>query len=165
MKNQPTTVPSWRRWLFIAFPPLAAILFAVALTLPALAATISNVTFPVSFTITNPCNGENVAVSGNEHATVELTFDGSGGVHAVFTANLEDVTGTGSFGNTYQEPLAFTETDNARVGSEITIMETFLFVAQGSAPNFFFHEDAHITVNPNGTVTVIFDRFSTTCQG
>jgi hypothetical protein len=38
MKNQPTTVHPWRRWRFIAFPPLVAVLFAVALTLPALVA-------------------------------------------------------------------------------------------------------------------------------
>ena len=38
MKNQHNTVHSWRRWLFIAFPPLAAVMFALALTLPALAA-------------------------------------------------------------------------------------------------------------------------------
>ena len=165
MKNQHNTVHSWRRWLFIAFPPLAAVMFALALTLPALAATVYNITYPVSFTITNPCNGENVAVSGNEHDTFHLTFDGHGGVHVVFTANLEGVTGVGDQGNTYRIPAALSDTFNARVGYEETFTETFQLVAQGSAPNFLLHEDAHITVNPNGTVTEFHDHFSTTCQG
>ena len=165
MKNQNNTAPSWRRWLFIAFPPLAAILFALALVMPALAATVINIDIPLSGTVFNPCNGENVAVSGNEHDTFELTFDGHGGVHVVFTGNLEGVTGVGDQGNTYQIPGAFHDQYNARVGFEETFTETFQIVSHGSAPNFTFHEDAHITVNPNGTVTEFHDHFSTTCQG
>src|SRR5438105_2701271 len=104
MKNQHNTVHSWRRRLFIAFPLLPAVFFALSLTLPALAATVFNSTFPINFTVTNPCNGENVALSGNEHSLLHITFDGNGGFHADEQANLQDVMGVGDQGNTYHAP-------------------------------------------------------------
>src|SRR3989442_8585885 len=47
----------------------------------AYAATTSTVMpFPTP-TITNPCNGEDVNVSGNVHVTIGVTIDGNGGGH------------------------------------------------------------------------------------
>jgi hypothetical protein len=166
MKHHHTTVPSWRRWLFVAFPPLAAVLFALALTLPALAATVYNVTYPLSFGAYNPCNAEFVVVSGNEHDSFHLTYDGNGGVHVEFHFNYQDVTGVGDQGNKYRIPVATNQTSNARVGYEETFTETFQIVAQGSAPNYFLlHQDDHFTVNPDGTVTSYHDNSSTSCNG
>src|SRR5947209_4628148 len=164
MKNQHNTVPSWRRWLFVACPPLAAIVFALALTLPALAATIYNSSHPVNFTVTNPCNGEVVTFSGTEHDTFRLTFDSSGGVHVGFHANYQDVTGVGSFGNKYQFPAAENSEFDTKVAQEEIFTLSELIVSQGSAPNFILKADFHVTVNPDGTVKSFPNNFRVACR-
>ena len=165
MKHWHTTLRSWRRWLFIAFPPLAAVLFALALTLPALADQVYNMTVPTNFTVTNPCNGENVALSGNEHETLHTTIDSNGGHHSDIHANLQDVKGIGDQGNTYTIPGQFHGSFNGQVGSENTLTETFNVISTGSAPNFVMQENTHITVNPDGTVTSTHGNFRTECTG
>ncbi len=154
-----------RRWLFITFPPLAAVIFALMLTMPALASTIYNITYPVSLTVVNACNGEVVTFSGFEHDTFQFTSDGSGGIHVLHTTNFENLTGTGSYGNTYQIQGTFHDQSSVRVAYEETVTLTILVVSQGSAPNFTLREDVHITINPDGTLTEFHDHFSTTCQG
>ena len=164
MKNQHHTASSWRRWFLMVFPSLAAILVASVLTLPALAATVSNVTRPVDFTIANPCNGEVVAFSGTEHATFSATLDGSGGAHVHSHIN-EHASGVGSFGNKYQFPAAENYEFDAKVAQEEIFTLSELIVSQGSAPNFVLKSDFHVTVNPDGTVTSFRDNLSIKCRG
>jgi len=165
MKTRRSTVRSWRRLLFIALPPLAAALFALTLALPALADTVVNITSPISFTRTNPCNGENVTFSGNGHLNFHLTFDSGGGVHYDLHTNSQDVKGIGDQGNTYTIPLESLDSVNGQVGREATVTLTEEVISQGSAPNFVLDEDAHTTVNADGTITVSFDNVTTACQG
>src|SRR3989442_2776264 len=57
----------------------------------AYAATTSTVMpFPTP-TITNPCNGEDVNVSGNVHVTIGATIDGNGGGHLSHHITHQDV--------------------------------------------------------------------------
>src|SRR2546427_7251241 len=59
----------------------------------AYAATTSTVMpFPTP-TITNPCNGEDVNVSGNVHVTIGVTIDGNGGSHLLIPIKNQDVSG------------------------------------------------------------------------
>src|SRR5438046_2933917 len=69
------------------------------------AATTSTVMpFPTP-TITNPCNGEDVNVSGNVHMTIGVTTDGNGGSHLRIHINNQDVSGIGvDTGSRYQIP-------------------------------------------------------------
>src|SRR2546426_1834426 len=61
----------------------------------AYAATTSTVMpFPTP-TITNPCNGEDVNVSGNVHVTIGVTIDGNGGGHLCIYIKNQDVSGVG----------------------------------------------------------------------
>src|SRR2546426_5314951 len=61
----------------------------------AYAATTSTVMpFPTP-TITNPCNGEDVNVSGNVHVTIGVTIDGNGGRHIRIHIKKQDVSGVG----------------------------------------------------------------------
>jgi len=165
MNNQHNNRYSWRRWLFIAFPPLAAVFFALALTMPALASIVVNFTSPVNITTPNPCNGEMVTASGNEHPTVHSTLDGNGGSHVDVHFNFENVTGVGSFGNTYQIPFAAHQLFNVRIGVANTLAETMNVISRGSAPNFLFHENFRITINPDGTVTFFHENSRSECPG
>jgi hypothetical protein len=165
MNNQHHTAPSWRRWLFIAFPSsLAAVLFALMLTLPASAESFVNTTIPLSLAIVNPCNGESVTVNGFVHDTIQVTLDDSGGTHVDIHDNFEDVSGIGSLGNTYQIPSALHAEANTSVGHENTFTETFNVITEGSTPNFLIHIDFHITVNPDGTVTSSHTNISEECH-
>lgn len=164
MNNHHPSVHSWRRWLFSALPPLAAVLFALALTLPALAATVFTITSPINETVLT-CNGEEVAFSGNEHETLHVTFDRNGGFHSDVHANFQDVTGVGDQDHTYHVPQAFHATLIGKVGRVNTLTQTFDFISTGAAANFVLKEDAHITINANGTITSSHDHFRTACQG
>src|SRR2546426_5515599 len=63
------------RGSFLAFLTVATMIVSPL----AYAATTSTVMpFPTP-TITNPCNGEDVNVSGNVHMTIGVTIDGNGG--------------------------------------------------------------------------------------
>jgi hypothetical protein len=82
MKHQHNTVHHWRRWLFMTFPPLAAVLCALVLVMPAWAATGTNIRFPIRGTgVMNPWNGETLTFNGECHTTLPVTLESSGGWH------------------------------------------------------------------------------------
>jgi hypothetical protein len=166
MKTKYNSPLSPRRGLFMAFPPLAAILFALALVMPALAATVINIDIPISGNdVVNPCNGgEILTFSGVAHITMHITFDNSGGFHADFHAN-DHVTATGDQGNTYVGNEEVNNPFNGKVGFETTFTLTFSESSQGSAPNFVMQMVQHITVHPDGTVTGFVNNFTAECRG
>jgi hypothetical protein len=140
----------------------ALLLFAVK----AMAAVTTNIDIPLSGTIVNPCNGENVTFTGVDHFTAHVTFDSSGGFHADFHDNIH-VTGTGDQGNSYEG----NQEDNGPINisghgaEEETEPLSFSEIAKGSAPNFVEHVLLHITFNANGTVTAFVDNFTASCRG
>jgi hypothetical protein len=149
---------------------IQAVLSSLALTallliaVNAMASVVVNVRIPVSGAVFNPCNGETVTFNGIDHFTATVTFDGAGGFHAVSHDNIH-VTATGSLGNSYQGNQEDVSTFNGRVGVEQTFALTFSEISEGSAPNFEEQALVHITVNPNGTVTVFFSNFTSNCRG
>ena len=79
------------RGSFLAFLTVATMIVSP----PAYAATTSSVMpFPEP-TITNPCNGEDVNVSGNVHVTIGVTIDGNCGSHLRIHINNQDVSALG----------------------------------------------------------------------
>lgn len=163
MKARYNGTAPWRRGL-LAFPPLAAIVCALVLVLPAMAANIINENMPVSGQVFNPCNGETVTFSGVDHFIVLLTLDNHGGFHAMVHDNIS-VTATGDLGNTYVGNQENNDSFNGKVGVEETSTFTFSEISKGSAPNFVVQALFHITINPDGTVTAFVDNFSATCRG
>src|SRR5215470_15254667 len=145
---------------------LVRYLFAALLLLAinAAAAKIVNVNIPISGTVFNPCNGETITFSGNDHFIVHVTLDGAGGFHAKSHDNIH-VTAAGSLGNSYEGNQEENNPFNGRVGLEQTFGLTFSEISRGSAPNFEEHVLQHITVNANGTVTVFFSNFTSNCRG
>lgn len=166
MKSKSILFGHWRRLLFIAFPLLAAITMAMSLTLPSLAATIVNEDIPLTFNTTNPCNNENVTLSGTVHLVIDETFDNNGGVHFDFHANY-NITGTGDLGNNYVSNQELHESGNAKVGAAdaATFPIAFELISKGSAPNFLMRMLMHMTFNANGDVTASFDHITADCNG
>ena len=47
---------------------------------------------------------------------------------------------------------------------EETFVNNFRIIGQGPGNNFLIHENAHLTINANGDVTVTHDNFSAVCK-
>lgn len=132
------------------------------------AATITNdQDVPISGSVPNPCTGNIDTFSGTEHLHESETFSPSGTVHAdallhISGLKLQDATVGQCSGqasdfesiNTTTSSLPLTETAHM----------TIQFECSGPANNFSVDEQAHITINPDGTVTVSFDNFDIVCQ-
>src|SRR2546425_1175418 len=149
------------RGSFLAFLTVAT----MTVSPPAYAATTSSVMpFPEP-TITNPCNGEDVNVSGNVHVTIGATIDGNGGIHLRIHIHNQDVSGIGvTTGSKYQIPT--TSDSSAYFGSATTMTMTVnaRAVAQGSTPNFSMREVIHVTIDANGVPRASIDNPSMDCN-
>jgi hypothetical protein len=132
-------------------------------------AATTNTTVPISGSLSNPCTGELIVYSGTLHFNIRTTTDSGGSTHTGIHENIQ-VTGVGSFGNTYlvnaegnnQINWGFTSGGNGAAESTTAINEEF--VAKGSAPNFYVLDTEHITIAPDGTVTSEHSDFDITCQ-
>ncbi|HEY7125588.1 MAG TPA: hypothetical protein VH540_16650 [Ktedonobacterales bacterium] len=166
-----------RRWLFLAFPPLAALALTLALAVPASAAPVvqTNVHIPISGVVSDSCTGANITFSGDYHIKSQVNYDEGAagmGVHAHVHGNIH-VTGTDDQGNEYigneeGETLIDGRVDEdgqTVLQEETSILDTFELVSQGAAPNLTMKVLAHVTLNPNGTITALVQRITTTCQG
>jgi hypothetical protein len=122
---------------------------------------------PVSFSLTNPCNGETVDFSGIAHLVSHATTDDTGGIHEMFELNLQ-ASGTGTqSGARYQisEGTSGVASSSATGAEEFTFPTRLLVIGEGTAPNFVAHTVAHVTLNANGEFTVFFVHEKGECKG
>lgn len=167
MKCKSMLSSNWRRLRHVAL--LLAGLFSLMLATTAQAAVLTNTDFPINITVFVPCAaggaGEDVALSGNLHVLFSITFDSSGGFHAESHANPQGVSGTGlTTGDKYQGTGVTRDDFNGKVGFETTFVNNFRIIGQGPGNNFLVHDNSHVTVHPDGTVTGFVDNFSVECQ-
>jgi hypothetical protein len=143
---------------------LLGVLFAFMSAAPASAATITTQNIPINTTLSNPCNGESVTLSGVAHEVSSVTIDGTGQFHlaAHFAGTI---TGTGSQGNMYVGVLNEQFTRNGSIPGTFTHTFTTKLTSNGSAPNFSSSILEHFTVSADGTTTVSFLNFTATCSG
>ena len=137
------------------------------LAVSASAATLTNIDFPVSATISDPCTGVDVTLSGTQHLAIRMTMNGNT-AHASITLNTMDVQGTGEDGTQYIYTSAGSETVNIDLtdgSGEGTVVTHENLVSRGSAANSDVFELVHLTVNADGTVTATIDTMSSSCQG
>ena len=123
----------------------------------------------LSFTRFVPCAaggaGEDLVVSGDIHALFHVTIDANGGVSTNLAYNPQDVSGTGeTTGTVYHGTGETRDQVNTRVGEQANFVNNFRLISEGPGGNFLVHENFHLTVNPDGTVTAFFDNFSFTCN-
>jgi hypothetical protein len=144
---------------------MAALTAVGARPLPA--AVLTNSTTPFSLSFINPCNGHASIDAGLLHTVASTTFDGAG-FHTKFHTNevqardTDQVTGevcadTGAFNFQGSNFDVFTGTVGG-LPLEATGTFTGLEACSGSMGTFLLHGIVHVTVNPNGIVTVDFDR-------
>jgi hypothetical protein len=126
-----------------------------------------NEILPTSLYVYVPCANEIVELQGDLHYLSHLTINGN---HFVSKDhfNPQGISGVGwTSGDKYQ---ATGVTQYKSSGSFVngqytyTYINNFKIIGQGSGNNFLIHENFHITVNANGTVTVYRDNISVECK-
>jgi hypothetical protein len=147
--------------------------FAILLltSIPAYAAVVTNTSFPITLDVFVPCAnggaGETIEVSGNLHDMFSVTIDSNGGIHVSQQDNPQGVGGVGLTTGDKYRATGVTRSDFSTTSSgvfQFTFINRFDMVGQGPGNNFSVHETEHVTVLPDGTVTVFFDNFSVTCK-
>lgn len=162
-----------RKLTYMAILTLA---LSVASALPARASAMTftaNVNIPLDgFTVFVPCAaggaGELIVLNGSLHDLFHITVDDLGGVHVKLHDNPQSLSGLGqTTGAKYQGTGVTQEEFNLNghgLPSTDTFVDNFRMIGQGPGNNFMVHENAHITINANGVVTVVVDNLSVTCQ-
>jgi hypothetical protein len=129
----------------------------------------TNTNVPVTNTVFVPCanngQGDTIQLSGTLHELFLVTLDNNGGFLLHLTSNGQDVTGVSTTtGVKYQGGLGDSFTITGKVGSVQTFTNSFVLVGQGTAAKLIVQEFGHITVNPDGTVTVSFINTTFRCM-
>jgi hypothetical protein len=130
---------------------------------------IDNERVPIDLLVFIPCAvggaGEYVELTGTLHILFVTTIDSQGGFHSKYHFQPQGISGLGfTTGVKYQGTGVTQGTFNGKVGFEETDVNNFKIIGQGPGNNFLIHDNFHITVNANGTVTALLDNFSVKCQ-
>lgn len=148
--------------LSTAFSFAGAPAFAQATTMT------TNEEIPITGTVPNSCNGDQVTFQGTLHVVNTLVTDASGGYHLRTHVNYQDVSGVGvPSGLNYRVVTTNNETvnDSDTAQFETTVIQTFRAISQTSAPNLFVQVVLHVTVNANGQTTSEVTEFRAECRG
>lgn len=121
--------------------------------------------FPGPYTLENHCNGETVVVNGNVGIDMHTVINGSLLNYSEQQQGL--LTGTGNFGNTYITTIneniilnGIESTSGVFIINDVTV---FRMISKDGTADFMLRRIAHLTVTPNGDVTVDRIDFETTC--
>src|SRR5215467_11066774 len=114
MRTQHDTPTSWRRWLFLAVPALAALAPTVALAQTTGVVHSQNY-LTIIQGVTNPCTGTGFPLTGVDHFTSQATLDSFGVFHLVAHQDAQ-LTGTDIQGNAYIGNLTDNFVLDGRVG-------------------------------------------------
>jgi hypothetical protein len=112
------------------------------------------------------CNGDTVHISGPVLGVISETATPSGGEVIAFHFNPQGVTGVDLVTGQIFHATGLTRdliVNSPPGGSNETFVNRFHVQATGGAQSFIVTELFHVTVTPDGTVTVFFDKASSTC--
>lgn len=161
--------PIISKFLFLAVGLALVVSLGVAQAQAKATTFTSNFRVPGDFFVFVPCAalgaGEFVTFTGYFHFLTITVIDDQGGFHSKFTNQPQGLTGTGlTTGDKYQATGQTQGTFNGKVGLESTFIDNVRIVGQGPGNNFLIHEDFHITINPDGTITAFVDHISIECR-
>lgn len=144
---------------------LVAVVVAVAATAaPSQASGGATITRQSVVGQTFTCDGAvfNVTAGAFQVVTHE-TLTPSGAYHVIVEGNAQGVKAVAPSGATYQVPGGFWIEVNVTPGATImTETDVLNVVGQGTAPDFSLQAVVHTTVDANGNVTAVVDRFTAT---
>ena len=130
---------------------------------------VYKVPFPVDMFV--PCAndglGEQILGTGTVKASITTTVN-KNNIHLIFTYNPQGITAVGQSTGTTYHVTGVTRQDVNMSVAEFPWIATFVnrarLVSEGSGGDMFFYLTSHLTINANGTTTVIFDDINITCR-
>ena len=150
--------------------PLSLAAVFLILSMSVLASTLS-IEIPFTFSVFIPCanqgNGEVVDFSGTLHEVISSTVNGNH-VHLNNLFNPQGAKGVGETTGDVWEATGETRSDlNASVSGfpfTNTFVNNFKLINGKDHASFLVHENAHVTVNADGTTTANQDNFTFSCK-
>ena len=125
---------------------------------------------PIVFSESIPCanqgNGEVVDFSGSLHAVFSSTVNGNN-IHLNMLFNPQGIKGVGETTGDVWQATGETREDLTASVSAFPFTNTFVNnfkLIDGRGGSFLIHENFHVTVNADGTTTVLHDNFTFTCK-
>lgn len=139
--------------------------------LPANAAKDVNVKTNINLAVFVPCAaggaGEVVDLSGPLHVLFTFTINGNN-VSGIFHFQPQGISGTGETTRDKYQGTGVTQqsfkTSLQNGQANFTSVNNFRIIGQGPGNNYLVHENMHVTINANGTLTVFHDNFSVACK-
>ena len=149
---------------------LVALVFLLS-GLPAYTAVVTNMSFPVTIDVFIPCAvggaGEVVTLNGNLHVLLSSTVNANH-ISTYSHFQPQGISGVGSVSGDKYQATGITrfsfEADVVAFPFIQTLVNNFKIIGQGPGNNFLVHQNVHLTVNANGTVTAFVDNFSVECM-
>jgi hypothetical protein len=130
-----------------------------------------NDTTNIFLTVFIPCAaggvGEVVDLSGPLHTLLSFTINNNN-VSGYFHFQPQAIAGIGETSGAKYQATGLTEqsfkTSLQNGQANLTFINNFRIIGQGPGNNLLVHETLHITVNADGTATVIHDNFMVDCK-
>lgn len=131
-----------------------------------------NDTTDINLSVFVPCAaggaGELVDLSGPLHTLITFTVNGNN-VSGVAHFQPQGLSGTGETTGDKYQATGVTKDTSFKVSfqngqAQQTFVNNFRIIGSGAGNNFLVHEEAHITINANGVVTVVHDDLSIACK-
>jgi hypothetical protein len=152
----------------ISLVALVAMTFAAV---PAHAAVEVNDKTDILLQVFVPCAaggaGELVDLAGPLHTLISYTINGNN-VSGYFHFQPQAVIGLGETTDEKYKATGVTQesfkTAFVNLQANDTFVNNFRIIGQKSGNNYLIHETLHLNFNANGTLTVVHDNFSATCQ-
>ena len=127
---------------------------------------------PVSITLTSdPCISEPIELTGTILFVFHFSQDANGGFHSSLLTQAQGIGGVGLIsGSKYRFVGTSKNNFNGTFDPfnpgpmESTMINHFRIIGQGAAPNSHLVSRSHITINANGTLTVINTSSSLECR-
>jgi hypothetical protein len=129
-------------------------------------------TFPVGPNETNPCDGSPMVMDGSTTFSLHTSVSETGQTHMYVvtrtTAKAERnvaVLTDDDLWNAQSEDFSEIQL-SPLVGSaqETTVRSRDVFVSRGKSPNFYRHNQFHITINSNGEMTATPEKNEMRCE-
>lgn len=156
-------------WSVTLLSCLVVFMIGVAPASAAGSAFTANTSFTFDVPVYIPCAaggaGEVVEIAGTLHDLFHITFNAAGGITIKGLDNPQGITGVGlTTGTKYQATGGTQSVFTGTIGSTSSFINNFRIIGAGPGNNFLIHENEHVTVNANGTVTATFDNFRADCK-
>ena len=111
--------------------------------------------------------GEVVTLNGNLHVLLSSTVNANH-ISTYSHFQPQGISGVGSVSGDKYQATGITrfsfEADVVAFPFIQTLVNNFKIIGQGPGNNFLVHQNFHLTVNANGTVTAFADNFSAECK-